>query len=128
MNIKREDIKVMYVRSECGPAGARKAFNQLESYFSTLKGRKFYATFMNGEYRACVAIQPEDKPEKMNLPTGIIPGGKYVREKIMDWNKKTECIESIFNNMAKENEVDKTRPSIEFYRSFNELHLLLPVK
>ncbi|MCP4176306.1 MAG: hypothetical protein GY756_00900 [bacterium] len=128
MNILFKDINVMYVRSECGPAGARKSFNKLESYFPTIKGRKFYGTFMHGEYKACVAIQPKDNPEKIGLPVCIIPGGLYAREKIIEWNNKTKSIVSIFDNMAKENEVDLCRPSIEFYRSFNELHLLLPVK
>jgi hypothetical protein len=30
--------------------------------------------------------------------------------------------------MAAEHEADPTRPALEFYRSFTELHLLLPVK
>jgi hypothetical protein len=74
-----DDIKVMFVASMNGPEGAGLAFDRLESRLPSLKGRKFYGTLLNGEYRACVATEAQDAPAAMGLETWIIPGGAYAR-------------------------------------------------
>jgi hypothetical protein len=128
MEVMLDDIPVMYVLSQSGPEGAKQAFNVLESRFKSLRGRRFYGTFYEGEYRACVAIQPEDNPEGLGLEASTIPGGKYVREKLMNWTRRIPEIGKIFMEMGEEHSYDPDRPSIEYYRSQVELHLLLPVK
>jgi hypothetical protein len=127
MEIVLGDIEVMYVSAEGGPAGAKQAFDRLESCLINLRGRKFYGTFQAGEYRACVALQPEDRPSDFGLSTWIIPGGRYARKKVKDWNEKISQFGEMFDAMAEEYAADPNRPSIEFYRSQRELHLLLPV-
>ena len=128
MEVMLDDIPVMYVLSPSGPEGAKQAFNALESRFKSLRGRRFYGTFYEGEYRACVAIQPDDNPEGLRLETSTIPGGKYVREKLMNWTRRVPEIGKIFKQMGEEYSCDPDRPSIEYYKSQFELHLLLPVK
>jgi hypothetical protein len=44
------------------------------------------------------------------------------------WRSKLDQIGGLFAQMAEEHEVDPSRPAMEFYRGFAELHLLLPVK
>ncbi len=46
---------------------------------TSLKGRKFYATFQypDGPYRACVAIEKGDDPAALGYQVGVIPGGRY---------------------------------------------------
>jgi len=127
MDIMLEDIEVMYVPAEGGPEGAREAFDKLESHFSRLSGRKFYGTFQDGEYRACVALQSEDRPSELGLQTWVIPGGAYARRKVKDWTEKIPQLGEMFDALAEEFTVDPDRPSIEFYRSQSELHLLLPI-
>src|SRR3989344_3174713 len=123
------DIKVMCVKALGGPKeGAAQAFNEIESRFSSLKGRKFYGVLHNGEYRACTAIIEGENPEVLGLETMVIPGGKYARIKIEDWEQHTDLIGSSFEKMAGEKEADPTRPRIEFYRSQKELILLFPIK
>lgn len=107
--------------------GAGQAFDKLESYLSSLRGRKFYGTFQAGEYRACVALQPEDRPSELGLATWVIPGGRYARRKVKDWTEKVAQLGEMFDALAEEYQADPERPSIEFYRSQSELHLLLPV-
>src|SRR5689334_12831655 len=77
------DLKVMYVESPTGTAGAAAAFDQLESRLPSLKRRKFYGTFQRplGPYRACTAIEAGENSAMMGLSTGVIPGGKYKRRK-----------------------------------------------
>ncbi len=127
MEVTLSDIEVMYVAADGGPAGAKEAFEKLESYFSSIKGRKFYGTYHEGQYRACVAIMPEDDPSRMGLNTCIIPGGRYFRTKMKEWLERIPEIEQTFISLAKQYPSDPERPSIEFYRSQKELILFLPV-
>jgi hypothetical protein len=53
---------------------------------------------------------------------------EYVRVKIEGWEKDPSMIGKTFSDMSKVSEVDNTRPSIEFYRSQEELILFLPIK
>lgn len=122
-----EDIEVMYVQSEAGPAGARIAFAQLEAKIGSLKGRRFYGTFQSGEYRACVARQPEDNPRALGLKAWVIPGGKYVCEKLLNWRSRIPEIGERFVALSRAHPEDPDRPSIEYYRSQSELHLFLPI-
>ena len=128
MEITIEDIKVICVKASGGPETAAAAFDKLEANFSSLRGRKFYGVFHNGEYRACTAIMEEEDPQALGFEEMTIPGGKYARTKIEDWEKNTHLIGPAFDNMAKEYEVDPMRPSIEFYRSQKELITLMPIK
>ena len=124
------DVQVMYIESGTGIAGASEAFEQLEARFPSLRGRKFYGTFQRpaGPYRACSAIEPGDDPAALGLQTWAIPGGKYSRRKLLDWQARTREIGETFQSMAKESNCDTSRPNIEFYRSTKELVLFLPVK
>jgi len=121
------DIEVMCVVAEAGPADAQQAFDKLESKLKSLKGRRFYGTYHAGEYRACVALLPDDKPDALGLETYIIPGGKYIREKMMQWTERLPEIGKTFIALSEQYPTDPTRPSIEFYRSQTELLLFLPV-
>ena len=127
-----QEIPVLRVRADMKGKGPSAAFNLLESKLPTLKGRKFYGTFQptrNGEeYYACVVRIDSDEPEKMQLETGVIPGGWYARSKLMDWEKNLSKLPSLFHEMARTHDVDSNRPSLEFYRSQAEVYLFLPVK
>ena len=124
------EVRVMYVESASGFAGAAEAFDRLEARFPSLRGRKFYGSWEPpaGPYRACVAIEPGDDPTALGLPTWTIPGGKYVRRKVADWEDRVPQIGATFGQMRAECDHDASRPSIEFYRSQKELLLFLPVK
>jgi DNA gyrase inhibitor GyrI len=78
-------------------------------------------------YRSCVAITDEKEAETLGLPTAMIPGGKYVREKVVDYRSRVEVIAETFEAMAKECNADRSRPEVEFYKSQSEIVLLLPI-
>jgi hypothetical protein len=121
---------VMYVESASGLLGASEAFDRLETRLPTLKGREFYGTFQppDGPYRACVAIEAEDDTAALGLSAWVIPGGKYRRRKLVDWQARVQEIGTMFASMAEEGERDLSRPSVEFYRSDKEVVLFLPIK
>jgi hypothetical protein len=60
--------------------------------------------------------------------TGVIRGGRYARRKWPDGEQNLSQLRSMFAEMARGVEVDSSRPSLEFYRSRAELHLLVPAK
>lgn len=124
MQVTLEDIKVMCVVAIGGLEGIKDAWDKLEAPLPSLKGRKFYGTYLNGEYRACVALDDDD-PATLGLDT--IPGGTYVRRKIQNWSERTSEIGETFAAMAAEYPIDPTRPEIEFYRSQKELILYMPI-
>ena len=125
------DIPVMMVISENGLKGSVQAFDLLESKLPTLKKRRFYGVVIGmppmEEYRACVGIMNGDDPARMGLTAWTIPGGKYAKTKIKDWESHIEDIGKTFREMSHAYPVDDSRLSIEFYRSRKELYLFLPV-
>ena len=127
-----EDTPVIYVKSENGPAGATKAFNKLESKLPSLKGRKFYGLifgeYPNLEYWASVAILENENPDTFGFPKWTIPGGWYAQTKLKNWSKNLDKIPTLFKELVSKYEIDSTRPSIEFYRSMDELLLRVPIK
>jgi hypothetical protein len=117
--VELKEIPVLRVKADMKGKGPSAAFNLLESKLPILKGRKFYGTFQpkpdGEEYFACVARIDSDDPEKMQLETGVIPGGLYVRQKLMDWEKNLSKLPGLFEEMARTHDTDPKRPSLEFY-------------
>ncbi len=130
--VELQEMPVLRVKADMKGKGPAAAFNLLESKLPTIKGRKFYGTFQftpdGEEYYACVVRIDSDDPGKMQLETGVIPGGLYVRRKLMDWEKNLSKLAILFEEMARTHDVDRKRPSLEFYRSQAEMHLFLPVR
>jgi hypothetical protein len=130
--VELQEMPVLRVKADMKGKGPSAAFNLLESKLPTLKGRKFYGTFQftpyGEEYYACVVRIDSDYPEKMQLETGVIPGGWYAHSKLMDWEKNLSKLPSLFEEKARNHDADPKRPSLEFYRSQAELQLFLPVR
>ena len=115
------------------------AFDILESKLPSLRGRRFYGAFRmpaNGEeeYYACVEMMDGDNPVTMQLEPGLIPGGKYAKRKLMGWEKivREGRLPAIFQEFVSSLEPyvdhDEIRPSLEFYRTREELILFMPMK
>jgi hypothetical protein len=125
------DIDVMFVAgapdrpiAEQAPA----AFNELEAKLPTLRGRHFYGVVVGTEYRACVAIGPEDDPDALPHPRWVIPGGKYARRKLADWEEHRHLIGTLMAELRGRPDSDPSRPCIEYYRRKRELLLMVPVR
>jgi hypothetical protein len=132
--VERQDTPVLRVRADFKGAGPAEAMRTLEAKLPTLKGRKFYGiyreTASGEEYYACVERIVSDDPGSMQVEEGVIPGGLFVRRKLVDWEKiiadgnlprEAHSLETAYDS-------DPTRFTIEYYRSHTELHLMVPVK
>lgn len=127
---KIEDIPVMFISVFGNPANvAKEAFNRLEKIVP-LKGNQFYATYQSrtNEYRVCVKFKKGLEAESLGLQTGIIPGGLYAFETLQGkYGDIIRRIPQTFENLEKEYARDRGRPSIEYYKRFNEFILYLPI-
>jgi hypothetical protein len=131
--VERSEIEVLRVRADFKGKGPAEAFRQLEARLPSLRGRHFYGTIRilpeGEEYFACVETAPGDDPASLGLEAGKIPGGLYVRRKILNWESVIAAgkLPEIGKEMVETYRVDRSRPELEFYRSKSELHILIPV-
>ena len=124
-------IPVMYAAGERGmpiPDQAAAAFQKLEAKLASLKRRRFYGAVLDGQYRACVAIAPDDDVGSLPHPTWTLPGGRYARRKIDDWEEHRDRIGPTMESLRQRPDFDPSRPCVEYYRSRRELLLLAPVR
>ena len=124
------DTSVMYVAGEAGKPIAEqapRAFQALEAKLPSLRGRKFYGVLLGNEYRACVVIDAGDDPASLPHPTWILRGGKYVRRRIVDWERQLDIIGPTIQALLQRPDADPSRPCLEYYRSQRELLVLVPV-
>ncbi len=132
--IELAPIPVLRVRADWNGGGPAAAMAVVESKLPTLKGRRFYGAFRptphGEEYFACVARVEGDDPERMGLEAGEIPGGWYARRKIRDWEKDITQLAVEFKDMVRVlgQNVDPSRPELEFYRSQAEMLVFVPVR
>jgi predicted transcriptional regulator YdeE len=129
--VNQLDIELVVCRADEFPAGIKESWERLESKLASLKGRKFYGlTFWEDDHLVYYAgLQPADEAEIRDLgfPTMTLKGGKYARVKLTDWNNHTNEIVAIFDQLMKEYKKDPSGPTVEFYRSHTELHLMIPL-
>ncbi len=129
--IQQPPLRLITVQAKSFPDGIRASWQDMESKRS-IKGRKSYGliyTIQAGmEYHAGLVSDGELEERVTGLTVIEVHGGPCARIKLENWQQKTDQIGPSFAQMAAEHAVDPSRPAMEFYRSFTELHLLLPVK
>ena len=125
-------FRFISAKAETFPEGAKAAFQALEAPLESLRGRRFYGLAYPHEsgmdYYA--GLVPRDSSEEeyfaeLGFPVREVAAGTWARMKVHDWNSKLDQLGSLFGVMIDEHGVDPTRPHMEYYRSFTELHLLL---
>ncbi len=129
--VNQPEVKLVVCRANEFPAGIKDAWRRLEGKLPSLKGRKFYGLtyFEDGQLVYYAALEPLNEKEVTTLgfPTMMLKGGKYARVKLMDWNHHADEIGPIFGELMEEYQKDPAGPSVEFYRSQFELHLMIPL-
>ncbi|MEQ1750625.1 MAG: hypothetical protein ABL974_14455 [Prosthecobacter sp.] len=125
--IQQASLRLITVKAKSFPDGIRGAWQEIEAK-RKIKGRKAYGLIFEDRYFAGLVSDGELEERVTGLPVIEVAGGKCARVKLEDWQKNIAQIGPLFEQMAEEHEVDPSRPAMEFYRSFTELHLLLPVK
>ena len=122
---------MMFLEVPDEPVDIGRAWAQLEEILGSLRGRKFLGTFdgATGRYRAGVQLLADDDPDALGLRTALVPGGPYLRARIRGEPPELyERIPSVFAELEAAATRDNERPGIEFYRRWNEVDLLLPLR
>ncbi len=125
--IQQPPLRLIAVKAKSFPEGIRAAWQEIEAK-RKIKGRKAYGVIREGEYFAGLVSDGDLEERVTGLPVIEVPGGPCARIKLEDWQNHITELGQLFAQMASEHEADPSRPALEFYRSFTELHLLLPVK
>jgi hypothetical protein len=132
--IQQPPLRLIVSQWKDFPEGTGEAFAELESHLATLKGRKFYGlVYETGSGMTYYAgLVPDSETEEqhfasLGFPIREVAGGPCARRKLRNWRTKTDQIGTIMGSMIREHGIDPTRPQMEFYRSLDELHLLLPL-
>ena len=125
------DTVVMFVAGNPGrpiPEQSQQAFAALEGALDSLRGRRFFGVVVGGGYRACASLVETDDVADLPHPTWTIPGGRYARRRIPDWEQHSEQIGPAFEALYALPNVDPRRPAIEYYRSRRELFVMVPIE
>ncbi len=131
MIVDLPDLRLMVTRADEFPGGIKTAWNRLESRLSALKRRKFYGVTCCADsqlvYFAGVVAASDEEVTALGLPTMTIRGGKYARAKLLDRPNHTDKIGQILSKLMRDSPTDPNEPTLEYYRSQSELHLLIPL-
>jgi predicted transcriptional regulator YdeE len=129
--VDQPDIELVVCRASEFPAGIKDSWQRLEGKLSSLKGRKFYGLtyYEDGHLVYYAGLEPRNEEEiaALGFPTLTLKGGKYARVKLMDWNNHADEIGPIFDELMGTYKKDPSGPTVEFYRSQSELHLMIPL-
>jgi ribosomal protein S24E len=80
------------------------------------------------EYHAGLVPESEAEERSIGLPIIEVPAGLCVRRKLENWTEHTDQIGVMFDEMIREFGMDRSRPTMEYYRSVEEMHLLVPIE
>jgi hypothetical protein len=113
------------------PEDVKDAFNSLEQKLSSKNGRQFLGAInvsnTNIEYKACLVQKAKNEHVTLGFDSYVIPGGKYITNKLVNWTKNTHLIKEMFEEMGYKFRFDANRPQLEYYKSNRELILMLPI-
>ena len=125
--ILEDDVKVFGIEVKTFPLGIGEAFNELiKKTGDTAGAREYYGiSFMNDNgkmiYKAVAEEKYDGEAKEYNYEEDIIEKGTYYFEVLKDWRNNTQCIKDIFQEMIKDEQVNKTKPAIEWYKNDNEM-------
>ena len=128
--VERDETVVLFKRVADEQAAITRGWSELESAVGSLRGRKFFGVFdeVEHEYRACVERRDGDDPEALGLEAGALPAGRYARRRLRGEPPGIYAeIAPAFRELALRPDRDDSRPGIEYYRSRDEIDLLLPI-
>lgn len=128
--VEREDVRVLFRRTDDEQASITRAWAELESAVGSLRGRRFYGVFdpATKEYRACVQRQEGDDADALGLEEGTIAGGRYARERLEGEPPAIYgLIKPTMERLAQRPGRDPSRPEVELYRRHDVIDLLVPI-
>ncbi|QFU89473.1 GyrI-like domain-containing protein [Amycolatopsis sp. YIM 10] len=128
--IRREDVAVMERTGRDELSEMQALWAGFEDLVG-LRGRKMYARAdeREGTYTVCTPVKPEDDPAGLGLRVGTLPGGWYLRGRLVGEPPGLYGrIAPGFDELMAVAEPDEARPLVEFYRRYDQVELWLPIR
>jgi hypothetical protein len=127
--VLREPVEVMLVRVADELPEIQRAWAEFETAVG-LRGRKFYGAYdpATNAYSVCAVLRADDDPSAFGAERGTLPGGRYARVRLH--GKPPQVYEQIgptARRLAQRRDVDRTRPTLEYYRRHDVIDVLVPV-
>ena len=114
------------------PLGIGETFEKLVKMLPGGFDRSFYGiSYMkNGKmiYYAAAEEKNDGEAEKYGCEQLMVEKGEWLIESINNWRSKTDCIKDVFMEMMKDENVDKTKPAVEWYMNDKEMVCMLKSK
>lgn len=129
--VAREDVPIMYLDVAFDVEAIQAGWPDLESRLGSLRGRRMMAVVFpeRGIYRLATAMRDEDDPDALRLAMGALPGGPYLQLVLAGEAPGVyRDIGPAFDLLHGLGDYDRSRPSVEVYRSHGEVECLLPVR
>jgi len=127
--IQQRDLTVMQQSTLDDLSHIQKLWPSFEELVG-LRGRKMYAQIDENlnTYTVCTPVKEDDDPDRIGLHRGILPGGWYLRGRIVgpppdSFAKIGDGMQELKATMP----ADATRPLVEFYRRHDHIELWMPI-
>ncbi|MEO8764792.1 MAG: hypothetical protein ABI416_10915 [Ginsengibacter sp.] len=122
----RRDVTVFGFRVKDFPAGIGAAYDLLVQNVAGGFDRPYFGiayTAKDGTrvYKATAQEKYEGEAQKYSYERYTIEKGAYLAVTVYDWRNKTGSIKDVFQEIMKDNRVDKTKPCIECYKNDQEM-------
>ena len=126
----KTDLKVFGKQVKSFPKGIKETFDELIAMVPDgMQRSHFGLSYMTPEgkiiYYAASQEKEEGEAEKLNCERFIIEKGEYLTITIKHWMKKTGSIKNVFEEMMKDDRIDKTKWAVEWYKSDDEMLCML---
>lgn len=124
-------LQVMGIKVNRFPEDVQSTFDSLEKKVLRRTQRKMFGALNVSnevpEYKACIEQGGLDNPLFLGLESYVLPGGKYISGKLINWSLNKDLIREMFGEMGHKYLLDASRPQLEYYKSKRELILMLPI-
>jgi hypothetical protein len=127
--IERQNVTVMERSTVDDLAHIQEIWPPFE-HLVGLRGRKMYGRADLGlnTYTVCTPVRQGDNPEALGLQTGTLPGGAYLRGRLVgEPSVIYALIGPGMDELRTMVEFDTARPLVEFYRRHDQVELWVPI-
>jgi hypothetical protein len=128
-----KDIIVFGIEVKNFPEGIDAAFEALIKQTGDCAGqRNYYGICMYKDdrmvYKAVTEEKYKGEGSKLGYGNDVIEKGAYLYQTLYHWSNKTKLIKDIFSGMMQDERIDTQKPSVEWYKSDEEMLCMLRLK